>query len=62
MSEVEAKKPLTLKEETLNLCCAWKNCDYSTSELEPFVNHVSHHVPEIDIKSSEEEENEGLLL
>ena len=61
ISEVTAKKPLALKEETLDLHCAWKNCNFSTSQLEAFVNHVSNHIPELEVRCSKED-NEGNFL
>lgn len=58
ISDVAFKKPLTLKAEVLKLKCGWKNCDYVTSETEDFVSHVSSHIPNLEIKCNEDDDEE----
>ncbi|KAK0074127.1 hypothetical protein PV325_008739 [Microctonus aethiopoides] len=38
-----------LKAEVLNLICEWKDCIFSSTSVDRFVNHVANHVPQLDI-------------
>lgn len=58
--EVSVTKPkiLKIKTEKLDLRCGWRNCYFTTSEIELFVTHVAAHVPDLEVKCSEEENEE----
>lgn len=53
-----ARKTVCLKNETFQLSCGWKNCNYFSTNVEGFVKHVSTHISELDVKCSEEEDEE----
>lgn len=39
-----------LKDEQLNLRCEWKNCTLETSKEKVFLDHMSSHIPELELK------------
>ncbi|XP_046431100.1 histone H4 transcription factor [Neodiprion fabricii] len=43
-----------VKDEVLNLLCEWKDCLFDTNSLDIFVKHVSNHIPQLKIVTTEE--------
>lgn len=58
MSVMTTRTPLNLRDEKFKLICGWKNCDFVTSSVEYFVDHVANHVPQLDVKCNEEDNEE----
>ena len=50
------RKMIRLKNMQLNMRCEWQNCDYCTSNLTHFVEHVSFHIPHLEIKENNDQE------
>jgi len=50
------RKMIRLKNMQLNMRCEWQNCDYCTSNLTHFVEHVSFHIPHIEVKENNDKE------
>ena len=49
-------KRISLKNMQLNMRCEWQNCDYCTSNLNHFVEHVSFHIPDLEVKERNDHE------
>jgi hypothetical protein len=47
---------IRLKDIQLNMPCEWQNCDYCTSNLTCFVEHVSFHIPHLEVKENDDQE------
>jgi hypothetical protein len=56
------RRVIKLKEENLDLQCGWRDCDYRTSNLDPFVRHVSFHLPHLEVKLNEDQEGTGSFV
>ncbi|XP_014300455.1 histone H4 transcription factor [Microplitis demolitor] len=53
VSECGGKKrrlKVHLKKEVLNLICEWKDCQYTSTDVERYVHHVANHVSDLDVK------------
>jgi len=50
------RKMIGLKNMQLNMRCEWQNCDYCTSNLTYFVEHVSFHIPHLEVKENNDQE------
>ena len=50
------RKRISLKNMQLNMQCEWRNCDYCTSNLTRFVEHVSFHIPHLEVKENNDKE------
>ncbi|XP_012281812.1 histone H4 transcription factor [Orussus abietinus] len=46
-----------MKAEVLLLLCEWKNCDFSINSMGIFVKHVANHVPQLEVKITEDEKS-----
>lgn len=40
----------------LDLQCGWRDCDYRSSDLDHFVQHVSFHIPHLEVKQNQNHE------
>lgn len=49
------------KAEKLNLTCEWKNCHFNCESLDLFLKHVANHVPELDVRITDDNETYGCL-
>jgi hypothetical protein len=45
-----------LKDEQLDMRCEWQDCNYLTCNLDHFVRHVSHHIPQLEVKVNDDQE------
>jgi hypothetical protein len=43
---------IKLKDMQLNMQCEWQNCNYCTSNLTHFMEHVSFHIPHLEFKEN----------
>lgn len=50
------RKIIMLKNMQLNMRCEWKNCNYCTSNLTHFVEHVSFHIPHLEVNENNDQE------
>lgn len=50
------RKTIRLKNMQLNMRCEWQNCNYCTSNLTHFVEHVSFHIPHLEVKENNDQE------
>jgi len=50
------KRRIELKNMQLNMQCEWQDCDYCTSNLTHFVEHVSFHIPDFEVKENNDQE------
>ena len=41
--------PMKFKDETLNLTCEWNECQFNSSVLNDFMDHVVKHIPSIEM-------------
>jgi hypothetical protein len=55
-------KAIKLKDEQLDLQCEWRDCDYRTCSLDDFVNHVSLHIPQLEVKMIENKKGIGSIV
>ncbi|KAJ9576162.1 hypothetical protein L9F63_006984 [Diploptera punctata] len=53
-------KYIRLKDEKLNLKCDWQDCDFTSTDVDTFVRHVSLHIPHLDVRMNED--NEGVYV
>ncbi|XP_015607647.1 histone H4 transcription factor [Cephus cinctus] len=44
-----------MKDEVLNLLCEWKDCLFDSTSMEVFTKHVANHIPQLEIKTTEED-------
>lgn len=49
-------KVIKLKNMQLNMRCEWQDCDYCTSNLDYFMQHVSFHIPHLEVKENNDQE------
>lgn len=40
--------------------CEWKNCEYSINKVNEFHLHVSHHIPQLELRTRDD--GEGLSV
>jgi hypothetical protein len=50
------RKMTKLKNMQVNMRCEWQNCDYCTTNLNHFVQHVSFHIPHLEVKETNDQE------
>ena len=55
-------KRFKLKDEILNLKCEWRDCDFTSINLEDFLRHVSLHIPNLEVKMNENGEGETVVI
>jgi hypothetical protein len=55
-------KAIKFKDEPLDLQCEWQDCDYRTCNYDEFVQHVSLHIQQLQIKINENYEGIGSIM
>lgn len=50
------RERIMLKNMQLNMRCEWQNCDYCTSNLTQFMQHVSFHIQHLEVEENNDQE------
>lgn len=49
-------------EKDIHMKCEWKNCDYSINKVNEFHLHVSHHIPQLELRTRDDGEEVYVCL